>query len=279
LPLEFFVMTTSILSVLSFATQAAYTAANNFQDQFARYRCRLGLPATAAQFGLVNDVGHLSTDTTTLDLMARNKVLTESESYFLRLLEPAFLPPSNVTVADPLAAATYVTYMDPAHMLAKERDDAEMGIRSVATPRWHGDARVSHVICAFEDALHQEESGADSPQKDTARSSTAQVRDAFGAAVQKARNAAPGSDQLACHAEALALVTSAISNAVATMLLLDPTTVNCARAVSDHGVDSLIAAELRNWFHVALGYKVGMVDLLDSRTSIAALAERIVRSV
>ncbi|KAI4671141.1 Type I Iterative PKS [Alternaria novae-zelandiae] len=279
LPLEFFVMTTSILSVLSFATQAAYTAANNFQDQFARYRRRLGLPATAAQFGLVNDVGHLSTDTTTLDLMARNKVLTESESYFLRLLEPAFLPPSNVTAADPLAAATYVTYMDPAHMLAKERDDAEMGIRSVATPRWHGDARVSHVIRAFEDALRQEEGGADSPQKDTARSSTAQVRDAFGAAVQKARNAAPGSDQLACHAETLALVTSAISNAVATMLLLDPTTVNCARAVSDHGVDSLIAAELRNWFHVALGYKVGMVDLLDSRTSIAALAERIVHSV
>jgi hypothetical protein len=51
--------------------------------------------------------------------------------------------------------------------------------------------------------------------------------------------------------------------------------MNPARAVSDHGVDSFIAAELRNWFHVALGYKVSMVDLLDPRMSITALARQI----
>jgi hypothetical protein len=79
-------------------------------------------------------------------------------------------------------------------------------------------------------------------------------------------------------AEALTLITTAISNAVATMLVLDPATVNCARAVSDHGVDGLIAAELQNRLHVALGYKVSMPDLLDSRRSIAALAERVLRS-
>lgn len=92
LPLDFFVMTTSILSILSFATQSAYTASNNFQNQFARYCSRLGLSATAAQFGLVNDVGHLSTNNTTLELMARNKVLTMPESHFLRLPAGASLP-------------------------------------------------------------------------------------------------------------------------------------------------------------------------------------------
>jgi hypothetical protein len=60
------------------------------------------------------------------------------------------------------------------------------------------------------------------------------------------------------------------------MLLLDPATVNPARAVSDYGVESLVAAELRKWFHFALGYRVSMVDLQDARMSVAALARRIV---
>jgi acyl transferase domain-containing protein/NADPH:quinone reductase-like Zn-dependent oxidoreductase len=275
LPLEFFVMTTSILSVLSFATQSAYTAANNFQDQFARYRRRLGLPATAAQFGLVNDVGHLSTDTTTLDLMARNKVMTESNSYFLRLLELAFLPQTTDSASDPLAAATYVTYMDPAHMLSDHRNNNDLGIRSATMPRWYSDARVSHVIRAFNDALHHDTGDAASAPQDSGLSSVAQLRHAFDAVMQKARNAAPGPEQVAYQAEARSFVATAICDTVASMLLLDPVAVNPARAVSDHGVDSLIAAELRNWFHVALGYKVSMVDLLDPRMSIAALARQI----
>jgi hypothetical protein len=157
LSLKFFVMTTFILSVLSFATQGAYTAANIFQDQFVRYHCRLGLPATTAQFGLVKAVGHPNTNTTTLHLnvMERNKYLTDSESYLVRLLESVFLPYSREPPADPLAAATNVTYMDPAHMLAKERDDADLSVRSIAAPGWHGDSRVSHVVRAFEDALLQ----------------------------------------------------------------------------------------------------------------------------
>jgi hypothetical protein len=275
LPLEFFVMTTSILSVLSLATQSAYTAANNFQDQFARYRRRLGLPATPAQFGFVNDVGNLSTDTTTLDLMARNKVMTESNSYFLRLLEPAFLPQTTDSASDPLAAATYVTYMDPAHMLADHRNSNDLGIRSATTPRWYSDARVSHVIRAFNDALHHDTDDATSALQDSGLSSIAQLCNAFDAVMQKARNAAPGPEQVAYQAEAHSFVATAICDTVASMLLLDPAAVNPARAVSDHGVDSLIAAELRNWFHVALGYKISIVDLLDPRMSITALARQI----
>ncbi|KAJ5096375.1 hypothetical protein NUU61_005731 [Penicillium alfredii] len=285
LPIDFFVMTTSILSVLSFATQGAYTAANNFQDQFARYRRGLGLPATAAQFGLVNDVGHLSTDTTTLELMARNKVLTVPESYFLRLLEPAFIghevdAQCTNAASDPLAAATYVSYMDPAHMAAKEHEDAEIGIQSATTPRWYGDARVSHVIRGFNDALRHgegDENGSKSAgEMEGGRSATTRLRREFDAAVQKTRATPAGPEQLELRAHALQLVTAGITTTVATMLLMDLSSVIATRSVSDHGVDSLIAAELRNWFHQALGSKISMVDLLDPRTSINALSAKVV---
>ncbi|KAI2776595.1 KR domain-containing protein [Daldinia loculata] len=71
-------------------------------------------------------------------------------------------------------------------------------------------------------------------------------------------------------------VTGAISTAVADMLFVEVSNINPGRSVADHGVDSLIAAELRNWFHQALGAKINMQELLDARSSIAALAGRIV---
>jgi KR domain len=91
LPLDFFVMTTSVEPVFAPATQSAYTAANNFQDHFACYRRQCGLPASTASFGLVSEVGHLSSNSIAADLFARNKVLTTTEHQFLRQLEPAFL--------------------------------------------------------------------------------------------------------------------------------------------------------------------------------------------
>ncbi|KAJ5365630.1 hypothetical protein N7517_008516 [Penicillium concentricum] len=286
LPLDFFIMTTSILSVLGFATQGAYTAANNFQDQFARYRRRHGLPATAAQFGLVNDVGHLSTSTTTLQLMTRNKALTVPESYFLRLLEPAFIGDVglqfNGAAVDPLAAATYVTSMDPAQMAQKERENTEFGIRSAAQPRWYSDARVSHVIRGLDDVMRHnrgdEKSGSAGDLKG-GRLATTRTRRKFDDLVQKARTASDENQKFELRALALQLTSQWIATTIATMLLVDISSINTARAVTDHGLDSLIAVELRNWFHLALGFKVTMLDLLDSRTSIKSLAARVVDAV
>ena len=279
LALDFFVMTTSFPAVLGFATQAAYTAANNFQDQFARYRHRMGLPATAAQFGLINDIGHLSTNNTTLDMMARNKALTVPESYFLRLLEPAFVGHETaMAMDDALAAATYTTCVDPAHMAAKEREDAELGIPSGAEPRWFRDARVSHIIQALNDALRHGSDGdaAGQATQDDGRSAIARLRRDMDDAVQQTRTAPPGTEQQEQRARAVELVTAAVKTTVAAMLLMDESTVSAARAVSAHGVDSLIATEFRNWLHVALGAKISMVDLLDPRTTISVLAARIV---
>ncbi|CAI7658223.1 unnamed protein product [Penicillium discolor] len=222
-------------------------------------------------------------NTLTLDLMTRNQVLTVPESYFLRLLEPAFLGDDgsqfNSAAVDPLAAATYVTYMDPAHMAEKERENTEMGIRSAAQPRWYGDARVSHVIRGFDDAMHHsrgDENSGSVADLEGGRSATARIRREFGDAVQKTRTASDEHEKLELRSLALQITTSSIATTVATMLLMDISAINTTRAVSDHGVDSLIAAELRNWFHLALGSKISMVDLLDPRTSINALAAKVV---
>ena len=279
--LDFFVMTTSSPGWIGMVTQAGYTAGNNFQDQFARYRRRLGLPITTAQFGLIHDIGHLSSDMTAVELMARNKLQTVSESTFLRLLEPAFARHENTeaTTADPLAMASYGTSMDPAYLAAKEHEDAEMGLPSGAEPRWHSDARVSHIMQALDDARRHLKSGGDGSTGgpgDDSHSAVARLRRSFDDAVHQTRAAPTEKEQAEQRAQTVELVIGALKTTIAAMLAMDEEMVNTERSVSGHGVDSLIATEFRNWLYLALGSKIGMVDLLDARISIKALAGRVV---
>ncbi|KAI0099534.1 hypothetical protein F4814DRAFT_453418 [Daldinia grandis] len=70
---------------------SAYTAANAFQDSFARYRQRLGMPATSISSEFVKGIGELGQVSITVDMFARKKGLTLSEGELLARLEPAFL--------------------------------------------------------------------------------------------------------------------------------------------------------------------------------------------
>ena len=274
--LDFFVMITSALSVYAFATQGAYTAANNFQDVFARHRRRMGLPASTISFSLIHDVTNVGTDAITVDLFERNQALTLGESQFLTILEPAFL--NNKTTAeasseqwfgqrqDPLSAANLHSYLDPSGMLARKREEMEgETASSAAAPRWYSDGRISLIMRAFSDAQRQSGHGQSSSQEGS-KNTVAHLRRKFDAAVQ-----AGATDR----SYTVAFVQSAITNAVAEMLFVAAESVDPAKSVADQGVDSLIAAELRNWFHQALGTNISMLDFLDPSVGISTLAGKI----
>ncbi|KAI1426421.1 hypothetical protein F5Y12DRAFT_713150 [Xylaria sp. FL1777] len=293
IPLDFFVMITSLESVYALATQSAYTAANVFQDAFARYRRRLGLPATSVSFGFVKGIGEVGQDSITVDMFGRNRTLTLSECEFLARLEPAFLNADSDGIyndnsdsdtwagraSDPLSVSNILTCLDPGAMAAKERDEAETDDTSPArlslnaSPRWFSDPRVSLIMQAFEDARRDQRAGSSSTavqwgEDNSGKSSIRRVRREF--------DAVTAAGTLEERSRILDFVTDAISTAIAELLFVDASAVNSARTVTDHGIDSLIAAELRNWFHQALGVNIDMQGLLDAETSIAALAGGIV---
>ncbi|KAI1650125.1 KR domain-containing protein [Daldinia loculata] len=292
--LDFFVMVTSLESIYALATQSAYTAANAFQDSFARYRRRLDMPATSISLGFVNGIGELGQDSITVEMFARNKGLTLSEGEFLARLEPAFLN-DGLTINDGegnnwvgqaedlLSASNILTCLDPAAMAATERDEEDEARDAGparpsrnAMPRWYDDGRVSLIMRAFEDARRDRRTSSSSDagvaaaqggDDNAGKSSISRIRRQFDADIT-----AEAPERF----KTVGFVTGAISTAVADMLFVDVSNINPGRSVADHGVDSLIAAELRNWFHQALGAKINMQELLDARSSIAALAGRIV---
>ncbi|KAH7256097.1 hypothetical protein BKA59DRAFT_389484 [Fusarium tricinctum] len=270
LPLDFFLMITSTESVWAPATQAAYIAATNFQESFSRYRRSLGLPASAVALGLVKDImsdfkdGSFGTE----EMYARNQALTMTGYQVLSQLEPAFLNqlPSHWIGAkdDPLSAASLFTCLNPL-ALAK--------LPSPQTPRWHSDPRVSLIVHAMNDArrhaLSDEENGAGNGDNGGAASASAVagLRRAFSEAIKQGEEA---------RSSTVTLVMDGITKTIAEMLFIDVLNVNPERSIAEHGVDSLIAAELRHWFHQALGADLQMQDLLDAQASIKVLSASIV---
>jgi NADPH:quinone reductase-like Zn-dependent oxidoreductase/NAD(P)-dependent dehydrogenase (short-subunit alcohol dehydrogenase family) len=271
LSLDFFVLTTTTESVWAPATQAAYIAASNFQEYFARYRRRLGLPGSTAAYGLVRDVASDFKDAAvgTEDMMVRMMAQTTTEWQVLATFEPAFLAsdPSSPSwfgqKHDPLSATNFFTCLDPVVL-------ANMAPATV-TPRWFSDARASLIMRTMDDAQRhrakntgaRDGDGAEKPEA----SSGARLRQAFDEAIKA------GAEK---RASTIELVTEAIVKTVADMLFVDVRNVNPAKSVAGHRVDSLIAAELRHWFLQALATNLKMLDLLDAQTSIRGLAESIV---
>ncbi|KAI0125370.1 KR domain-containing protein [Xylariales sp. AK1849] len=124
LPLDFFLMTSSIVGTEGTPNQGAYTAANAFQDAFARFRLSQSLPATALGLGLILEVGSVSASMGFQKMLQRNATYGVSETEFLQLLEDALCEShlstegSPLSKLDPGCAAQIVTGLEPARFIS-----------------------------------------------------------------------------------------------------------------------------------------------------------------
>jgi hypothetical protein len=145
---------------------------------------------------------------------------------------------------------------------------------------WYQDARASVVLRAMNDAWRNQDG--DDVAKDvqdldntTDRFPVAQLRRQFKMSINQIEKQDSG-DKAEEHAKIVAFVTDAIRVTVASMLFIDPSAVIFSRTVADHGIDSLLAAKFRNWFHGAFGQNINMLDLMDAMMKINLLAQKIV---
>lgn len=56
-PLDFFLMTSSIVGVIGTVMQSNYAAGSSFLDHMARHRENLGLPGTSIALGMITGAG------------------------------------------------------------------------------------------------------------------------------------------------------------------------------------------------------------------------------
>ena len=80
-------------------------------------------------------------------------------------------------------------------------------------------------------------------------------------------------------AQLLAVVLEAFKQKVGRLLALKVEDVHDEDGITDYGVDSLVAVELRNWIRKEVGANVTVFEILNGKLTVKGLAERIVKEM
>ena len=246
-PLDFFTMTSSIVTMIGTATQGSYCASNAFQDSFARYRTSQGLPAQAFALGMILEVGFVSQLAEVQKSLMRNGVYGTGQLEFLKVFEASFVE-QNVGRqwgTDPLAKSHLLTGLEPAKLDKLYRK----GFAAEFT--WHSDARFGRLLQALEDVSKKAQTG-----KLESNSVTELLKTASPSDFRQ-------------------IVTNAILDRLAKLLFTPSDEIDPSHAVSEYGMDSMIAAELRNWFVKNFQTDVTFLELLNPQTKISSLADKV----
>ncbi|KAF2705690.1 hypothetical protein K504DRAFT_460398 [Pleomassaria siparia CBS 279.74] len=266
-PLDFFTMTSSIVSVIGTATQASYSAANSFQDAFARFRLAQGLPAQSFALGMILDVGFASSRQEIQRSLTRNGVYGTSELDFVQLLDSAFTAQSTWpnNRFDSLAGAHLLAGLEPRKIYEVDKNGAG------ADFAWSSDLRFGRVLQAIRDH-HEVTTSADSIFPTTATSASAVSRVlSLAQKVKSASTQAPEDIQRLRN-----LASSAVADRLTKLLFVSYEDVDIFRDMASYGIDSMISAELRNWLFKTFGLEISFVELVGKGVTIEELSFKVV---
>ncbi|KAI1089063.1 putative polyketide synthase [Rostrohypoxylon terebratum] len=242
--LDFFIMTSSINGKVGTATEGNYCAANNFLDVFARYRRSLGLKAISLGIGMVSEVGYLHENPHIEDLLLRKGIRPITEDELLQIFDFALSePPTSAHPDDLLSHPHILTGLEVTGL----QDQHKQGYNGY----WQflDDARFSVLTCALK------------------RSSASESASGAGSQWSAINEALDAGDR-----ERLVTITKdLIAKKMSNLILVPLAKLDVKTPLSDFGMDSMLAAELRQYIFSATGADVLFLTLMDKATNVTTL--------
>ena len=238
-PLDFFVMTSSVSGTLGTPGQSNYAAGNSYLDALARHRNYKGQSAAAIVLPMVLGVGVVAENLELEEALKRKGMYGIDEEHLLESFEVSIAIQGTEGAADHV-----VVGLDPSRLQKAIKDaDALDGF-------WMEDAR-------FESLLETMKSGAD----------------AAGAGGQSVLSTIRSA---AVPAEAVQAAREHFVNKLSKMLLLDPEEFEeGTKSIADYGLDSMIGAELRNWIFKEFALDIPFQQLLGPTLTIDKFAAQV----
>lgn len=242
-PLDFFTVLSSVSGLLGHMGQTNYAAANSFLDSFAAWRLQQGLAACSVALGPVDEVGYLKDkDTANRRLEAMGWQLI-NEALLHRILRASILQQTyhlNPTSYGILCTGILpgAPFFEPLHRFSALRPAA-------------GSAAAAGGGIGNGGAA------------DSAAMKLTMLKNAARSGVERPT--------------LLAAVTDVINTVLMRSLgMKEP--LEALRPLSDYGVDSLVAVEMRNWARAELAVEMSVLDIVGGRT-LTSLCEALLKKL
>ncbi|KAI0009070.1 putative polyketide synthase [Xylariaceae sp. FL0662B] len=231
--LDFFVMLSSTSGLIGNASQAAYAASSTFLDSFALYRRARGLPAATIDLGVITDAGYVAANKDLARALERQGFEGTTSEQLMALLHSAIL------------AAR------PSSPSSSHIDELARGHIVTGLGTWREGA-----VAAFDRPIfsHFRRAG----QSADADDAGAGTEDA-GANAMRVRGPLKSASNLT---EAARIVCDGLVAKISSLSMIPVEDISTDRPLSEYGMDSLVAVEMRNWIAREMDASVPILELM-----------------
>ncbi|KID93461.1 ketoacyl-synt-domain-containing protein, partial [Metarhizium majus ARSEF 297] len=253
--LDFFLLISSISGTIGSATEPSYCAANAYMDSFARFRRSQGLKATSIALGVITEVGYLH-ENPQMEAVYRHRGLQSSnEDEMLQLIDLAIAHP------DGDKTPTYDEFMR-AHLLT--------GLEMDLAKSQAGDSSSTAFNFLFQD-----------PRAGLLKASyNRDVKETGDAASlyksllpQQIREAVLSGDSLE------SALTQALTAKLGNIIMLSPDQIDRDQPLMSFRLDSMVAAEFRNFVFQTMRVDIPFMTLLSKATTMGIIASFVVEQI
>ena len=245
--LDFFIMLSSCVGISGNKGQANYAAGNTYQDALALYRRSQGLPATSIDLSWMRGIGVVAEN---MDLTARvrNMGLEDMQENELHILLEAAITGK----ADSRDAAPTEPSLLPPQIITGISTGGMIERSGAVEVSWMDDARFAHL--RIMDLRRATGTG----PKTTASKLKCQLKEAVD------------------FPTAALAVREAFVAQLTQLTGLEATDVDITKPIHAHGVDSIVAVDLRAWARREVEAEIPAMDILGSMP-LGELAARITK--
>ncbi|KAI1120480.1 hypothetical protein F5Y10DRAFT_289649 [Nemania abortiva] len=238
--LDFFVLLSSISGIHGIPSQSNYAASCTYQDALARYRIAHGQKAVSFDIGWMRSVG----------------IVAETSRYVQSSRAMAHVNP----IDESELLALFDIYCDPSlEISAKTQNQVVIGAMTAADAIAEGKKPTPDLLRPMFSTFLRPSSSVST----------------FMASVVPKEDEAVQFQRAETSIDRYDIVLKALVGKVARLLYVGPDDIEHEKCLSDYGVDSLIAVELRNWLSYDFKASVATFEIMGGK-SIASIASSIV---